>query len=74
MLVPRSRHVQGEVMILSEPAIKRRLDRDRIRLYNAACAIGFFANRRPAHEKTCGRTLADDLSWVHGALARLSIG
>ncbi|HWF94060.1 MAG TPA: aminoglycoside phosphotransferase family protein [Xanthobacteraceae bacterium] len=58
-----------------EPAVDRRLDRDRIRLYNAACAIGFLANRCgvPAHEKSCGRTLAEDLSWVHDALARLPI-
>jgi thiamine kinase-like enzyme len=56
-----------------EPAIKRRLDRNRIRLYNAACAIGYLANRCgvPAHEKSCGRTLAEDLSWVHAALAHV---
>lgn len=56
-----------------EPAIKRKLDRNRIRLYNAACAIGFLANRCgvPADEKSCGRTLAEDLSWVHDALAHL---
>jgi Phosphotransferase enzyme family len=62
-------------LAIYEPAIKRRLDRNRIRLYNAACAIGFLANRCgvPAHEKSCGRTLGDDLSWIHGALARLPI-
>jgi hypothetical protein len=56
-----------------EAAIRRRLDRNRIRLYNAACAIGFLANRSgvPAHEESCGRTLAEDLSWVHEALSRL---
>jgi Phosphotransferase enzyme family len=56
-----------------EPAVGRKLDRNRIRLYNAACAIGYLANRCgvPAHEKSCGRTLAEDLSWVHAALAHL---
>lgn len=58
-----------------EPALGRRLDRDRIQLYNAACAIGFLAYRDgvPAHQKSCGRTLADDLSWAQSALARLPI-
>jgi hypothetical protein len=60
-------------LAIYEPATKRALDRDRIWLYNAACAIGFLANRYgvPPHEKSCGRTLAEDLSWVHNALARL---
>jgi hypothetical protein len=58
-----------------EPALNRRLDRDRIHLYNAACAIGFLAYRHgvPPDEKWCGRTLADDLAWVRHALARLGI-
>jgi aminoglycoside phosphotransferase (APT) family kinase protein len=56
-----------------EPALGRTLSRDRIRLYNAACAIGFLAFRRgvPPDERPCGRTLAEDLEWVRGALARL---
>lgn len=56
-----------------EPALGRSLIRGRIRLYNAACAIGFLAYRRgvPADAKSCGRTLAQDLQWVRGALARL---
>jgi hypothetical protein len=56
-----------------EPALGRSLSRARIRLYNAACAIGFLAYRRgvPADTKSCGRTLAQDLKWVRGALARL---
>lgn len=56
-----------------EPALGRRLRRDRIRLYNAACAIGFLAFRRgvPPDQRSCGRTLAEDLQWVRGALARL---
>jgi hypothetical protein len=58
---------------LYEPAIGRALCRDRIRLYNAACAISFLAFRAgaPAAQRSCGRTLAEDLSWVRGALARL---
>jgi hypothetical protein len=56
-----------------EPAVGRVISRRRIRLYNAACAIGFLAFRRgiPAEERSCGRTLAEDLRWVRGALARL---
>jgi aminoglycoside phosphotransferase (APT) family kinase protein len=56
-----------------EPAIGRTLDRDRIRLYNAACAITFLAFRSgtPPDQKSCGRTLAEDLCWVRTALAKL---
>jgi len=56
-----------------EPALGRRLRHDRIRLYNAACAIGFLASRRgvPPDARWCGRTLAEDLEWVRGALGRL---
>jgi hypothetical protein len=57
-----------------EPAIGQTLDRDRIRLYNAACAITFLAFRVgvPPEQKSCGRTLAQDLRWVRAALARLT--
>jgi hypothetical protein len=56
-----------------EPAVGRRLDRDRIRLYNAACATSYLAFRvgTPPEEKSCGRTLAEDLRWVRVALAKL---
>lgn len=56
-----------------EPAVGRTLNRERISLYNAACAIGFLAYRRGVapEDRSCGRTLAEDLRWVHGALARL---
>ncbi|MBV8120421.1 MAG: aminoglycoside phosphotransferase family protein [Alphaproteobacteria bacterium] len=56
-----------------EPAIGRSLDRDRIRLYNAACAIGYLAFRSgvPPHQKSCGRTLAEDLRWVRTALSKV---
>jgi Phosphotransferase enzyme family len=54
-----------------EPALGRTLSRDRIRLYNAACAIGFLAFRRgvPPDQRSCGRTLGEDLQWVRGAIA-----
>jgi hypothetical protein len=57
-----------------EPAAGRPVDRGRIRLYNAACAISFLSFRAgtPAHEKSCGRTLAEDIQWVRAALAKLA--
>jgi hypothetical protein len=56
-----------------QPALGRTLSRPRIRLYNAGCAICFLAFRRGVspEERWCGRTLAEDLAWVRGALARL---
>src|SRR5262245_57461182 len=58
-----------------EEAIGRRLDRDRIRLYNAGCAIGFLAYRAGTapDARSCGRTLAEDLSWTTGALSALGV-
>jgi hypothetical protein len=57
-----------------EPAVGRSIDRDRVRLYNAVCAISFLAFRAgtPAEEKSCGRTLAEDVRWVRTALAKLT--
>jgi hypothetical protein len=57
-----------------EAAIGRSLDHSRIRLYNAACAITYLAFRAgvPPHQKSCGRTLAEDLRWIRAALARLT--
>jgi Phosphotransferase enzyme family len=56
-----------------EPAVGSRLDRDLILLGNAAGAIGFLAFRcgTPPDERSCGRTLAEDLDWVGGALRGL---
>jgi aminoglycoside phosphotransferase (APT) family kinase protein len=56
-----------------EPLPGVRLDRERIRLGNAACAIGFLAYRQgtPPDVRSCGRTLAEDLAWVRGALRGL---
>ena len=49
-----------------EPVTVVRPDRERIRLCNAACAIGFLAHRcgTPTEARSCGRTLAEDLAWV----------
>jgi len=54
-----------------EPGLGIRLDRDRIWLFNAACAIGFLAFRQgtPPETRSCGRTLAEDLAWVQYALS-----
>ena len=56
-----------------EPAVGRRLDRDRVLLGNAACAIGFLAFRHgtPPEARSCGRTLAEDLEWLGRALRGL---
>jgi aminoglycoside phosphotransferase (APT) family kinase protein len=58
---------------LYEPAVGCSLDRGRIRLYNAACAISYLAFRlgTAADQKSCGRTLAEDLRWVRAALSNL---
>jgi len=48
------------------------LSRDRILLYNAACAIGHLAFRAGSEpgDEIAGRTLAQDLGWTRWALAR----
>jgi hypothetical protein len=58
-----------------EPLVGRKLQRGRVMLYNAACAITFLADRvgtRP-DERPCGRTLEEDLRWSRQAIAR-SVG
>jgi aminoglycoside phosphotransferase (APT) family kinase protein len=57
-------------MEVYEDALGVKLDRSRIRLYNAACAIGFLAFRQGTHAEalSCGRTLAQDLEWVRCSL------
>jgi aminoglycoside phosphotransferase (APT) family kinase protein len=55
-----------------EPAVGRTINRARVFLYNAACAITFLANRtgsRP-EDNVCGRTLSEDLRWSKHAIAR----
>jgi hypothetical protein len=56
-----------------EPGTGRRLDRGRILLCNAAGAIGFLAYRcgTPPDERSCGRTLAEDLDWLGRVLRGL---
>jgi hypothetical protein len=57
-----------------EPLVGLRLDRNRIRLCNAACAIGFLGFRcgTPPKTRSCGRSMAEDLQWVTHALQGLS--
>lgn len=57
-----------------EPAVDRALNRDRVRLYNAACAISYLAFRMgtPPHQKSCGRTHVEDVEWVRTALLALA--
>jgi Phosphotransferase enzyme family len=57
-----------------EPILGRSIDRSRVRLYNAACAISYLAFRvgTPAEEKSCGRTLAEEVRWVRTALGKLT--
>jgi hypothetical protein len=58
-----------------EPALGLRLSRERIALYNTACAVSFLAYRDgiPADRLWCGRTLAKDLAWTQTALARVGV-
>lgn len=58
-----------------EAALGIHLDRDLIRLGNAAAALGFLAFRHgtPPEEKSCGRTLAEDLDWLRWILGRLGM-
>jgi hypothetical protein len=46
--------------------------RDRVLLYNAACAISYLAYRAGTEpeERSCGRTLAEDLRWSRHAIAK----
>lgn len=57
-----------------EPITGQPIDRERVRLYNAVCAVSFLAFRVgvPADEKSCGRTLVEDIRWVRAALARVT--
>jgi aminoglycoside phosphotransferase (APT) family kinase protein len=55
-----------------EPLVGRAIERERVLLYNAACAIGFLALRAGTapEERSAGRTLAEDLRWSRLAIAR----
>jgi hypothetical protein len=55
-----------------EPVVGRKVQLDRVLLYNAAFAITFLAYRagtRP-DERSCGRTLEEDLRWSRHAIVR----
>jgi Phosphotransferase enzyme family len=59
-----------------ERATSRSIDRKRVLLYNAACALSFLAFRsghRP-DERWCGRTLDEDLAWSTLAIGRVHVG
>jgi hypothetical protein len=58
-----------------EPITGQRIDRERVQLYNAVCAVSFLALRVavPADQKSCGRTLAEDIRWMRAALARVTL-
>ena len=49
------------------------IDRARVLLYNAACAISFLAFRAgtPPDQRSAGRTLAEDVRWVSLAIERV---
>jgi hypothetical protein len=55
-----------------EPVVGRPIRRDRVLLYNAACAISYLAYRAGTEpeERSCGRTLAEDLRWSKHAIAK----
>jgi Phosphotransferase enzyme family len=56
-----------------EPVVGRRIQRNRVLLYNAACAVTFLANRAGTEpeDRSCGRTLAQDLHWSKHAIAKV---
>jgi aminoglycoside phosphotransferase (APT) family kinase protein len=55
-----------------EAALGRSIQTERVILYNAACAITFLAYRAGTapEERSCGRTLVEDLRWSKQAIAR----
>jgi Ser/Thr protein kinase RdoA (MazF antagonist) len=54
-----------------EATLHRRIDRGRVFLYNAACAIAYLADRAGTgpEDRPCGRTLAEDVRWSKQAIA-----
>jgi len=58
-----------------EPLVGRKLDRRRIELCNAACAVGYLAFRAGSapDEKSSGRTLAEDVSCTASALRAIGL-
>jgi len=66
-----SRALLDAAVAAYEPVVGRVIRRERVLLYNAACAIGYLAYRagRAPEERWCGRTLAEDLGWSRSAIA-----
>ena len=69
--------IPGEALLeaaisVYEAETGRAVDRERVRLLNAACAVAFLAYRAGSapDEAPAGRTLAEDLRWTSMALAR----
>src|SRR6185295_5539173 len=69
-------HTGGEALLEAARAAYealggRPVDRARVLLYNAACAITFLAFRAgtAADDVSCGRKLSRDLAWTKAALA-----
>jgi hypothetical protein len=56
-----------------EPLVGRTIDRQRVQLYNAACAITYLAFRdgHAPDEDWCGRTLDQDLRWSRWAIGKV---
>jgi hypothetical protein len=55
-----------------EPIVGHRIRLERVLLYNAACAVTFLAYRAGTdpEQRSCGRTLAEDLHWSRFAIAK----
>jgi hypothetical protein len=56
-----------------EATVGYRIQRSRVLLYNAACAVTYLAFRAGVQPdvRWCGRTLAEDLQWSHDAIAKV---
>lgn len=56
-----------------EGVVGQRIQRNRVLLYNAACAVTYLAYRAGTkpEERSCGRTLAEDLLWSKHAISRV---
>jgi hypothetical protein len=54
-----------------EPVVGARIQRERVFLYNAACAVSYLAYRdgTSPESRSCGRTLAEDVRWSRHAIA-----
>jgi aminoglycoside phosphotransferase (APT) family kinase protein len=63
-------NILDEAIATYEPVVGRAIHRDRVHLYNAACASSYLAFRigHEPDEPWCGRTLAEDLEWTRSAI------